>query len=136
MPHFKTLAICLLASLACQAQKFPEEGFYEIFAEASENTTTLLLRGDSAEVYFVAKQPVVGRSQVVSTVGNDHPTSLLFIYNDVAAARLKEFTSGHVGGLVGFVHLGSLRKVYMIEETIDNGVIDLMARSLRRVDRQ
>jgi len=134
---FKILLVCLIASVQSNAQNLDmEEGFYEILEKGRENSRQMLLRGDSSLIYFVSEQPVVSkRDRLVSEAAEDS-NSLYFFHNERGTKRLLEFTTDHVGGKVGFVYLGSLRAIYIIEEIVDNGVIELTSNRIYKINRR
>jgi hypothetical protein len=127
----------LIASATCHAQNLDlVEGFYKIMEHENENSRKMLLQGDSSRVYNIAEQPVVSKyDRLSSEVGQDS-VSLYFFYNEQGTRKLLEFTSNHPRGELGFVWLGSLIKIYTIEEIVDNGVIEFTSDRIYKVSRK
>ena len=111
------------------------EGFYPILETEMPDSREMFLRGDSTLVYYIAEQPVVSiqdrRDARVDTVSND----LYFVFNEQGTQRLLDFTTNHLGSKIGFVHVGSLRKIYTIVDVIDNGVIEFTSQNFQKVDK-
>lgn len=133
--RFKFLMVFLITSSICNAQNLDlVEGFYEIIGR--ENSRQILLRGDSALVYFIAEQPVVCMHDRIATKVDQETNALYFYYDEPGTKKLLDFTRNHPGGKLGFVYLGSLRKIYTIEEIVDNGIIEFSSDRIYKVNRK
>ena len=112
------------------------EGFYEILDKERDNSRQMLYRGDSALVYYISEQPVVSKHHRKNAEVDTVTNSLYFYFDDQGTEKLLDFTTRHLGGKIGFVYVGSLNKIYSIEEIIDNGVIEFTAENIYKVNRK
>jgi len=135
---FKILTVFLIVtSITCNAQNLDlVEGFYEILDKENENSRQMLLRGDSSLVYFIAEQPVVTKLDRIDSDVDLDSNSLYFFFDEHGTNKLLDYTTNHLGGKVGFVYVGSLRKIYTIEEIVDNGVIEFTSNRIYKINRQ
>jgi len=110
------------------------EGFYEITETENETSRPMFLRGDSTQLYYISEKPIVNKYDLKKTGAIEETNALYYFYDDEGTKKLQEFTSNHLGEKIGFVWLGSLRKVFTIEETISNGIINFSSGSIYQVD--
>ena len=92
------------------------------------------LRGDSSLIYFVSEQPVVTKNDRKDSRVDPDTKELYFFFNEQGTKKLYDFTSGHLGRALGFVYVGSLRKIYTIEEIVDHGVIKFNSGKINMVN--
>jgi hypothetical protein len=110
------------------------EGFYEILEKENETSRPMFLRGDSTQLYFISEEPIVSKYQRKMTGAIEDTNALYFFYDEEGTQKLHDYTSSHTGGRLGFVWLGSLRKIYTIEETVSNGIINFSSQNIYQVD--
>ena len=131
-----TLVLCQLASINCLAQNLDlVEGFYEILEKPTDNSRKMLYRGDSSMVYYIAEHPIVSKHHRKDTEVDQDNKALYFFFDERGTERLLAYTTNHLGKQIGFVYVGSLNKIYTIEEIVDNGVIEFTAENIHKVDR-
>ena len=131
------LVIPLFICISSFAQNLDlKEGFYEILNEKTEHSRAMLLREDSSQVYFIADQPVVSIHHLKASEVDENTNTLYFIYDENGTKKLLDFTSTHQGGKLGFIYLGSLRKILMVKETVESGIINVGSNEIINIERR
>ncbi len=129
------LILLLVTSLTSYGQNLDlDEGFYEILEKEDELSRPMFLRGDSSQLFFIAEKPVVSKYHLKKTGVIEESNALYFFYDDEGTKRLLDYTSSHLGEKLGFVWLGSLRKIYTVDEIVNNGIIDFSSSTIHMVD--